>query len=316
MIPSADSNRSRKIKDFAVSIGFDLIGIAPVRKLEDHSEIISKWIAGGMNADMHYLSRDLEKRTDPSLLVPGARSVIVAGINYFPAEKQGGNGVPVLSKYVYGKDYHVVLGEKFSILLDFINTLEQGNSSKICIDSSSILEKAWAKEAGLGWIGRHSILINKEKGSFIFLGAIVTDIEFKYDAPYNEDHCGICRICVEGCPTKAINDDKTIDARKCISWLTIENKNEIPEDFRDKINDRIFGCDFCQDICPWNKNAIPHNIPDFKLSEKIARMSGEEWSSLSPEDFDLLFSNSSIKRSGYKRLKRNISFTHSGNCNS
>jgi epoxyqueuosine reductase len=312
MIFSEDKELSRKIKEFAFSTGFDLIGIAPVRELNNHKEIISKWVAAGMNADMNYLSRDLEKRTDPSLLFPGARSVIVAGINYYPDEKQGGNGIPVISKYAYGKDYHTVLGEKFKILLDFIISCKPAATGKICIDSSSILEKAWANEAGLGSIGRNSLLINKRMGSFIFLGAILVDIELEFDNPSEEDLCTNCRRCIDACPTKAINANKTIDARKCIAWVTIENKNEIPECFEDKMNDRIFGCDICQDICPWNINAKPHNNTDFKLAEKIKKMSRKEWQALSAEDFSLLFQESPLLRAGYRRFKRNIDFIGSG----
>jgi len=308
-----DKDLSRKIKEFALSIGFDLIGIAPVRQLNDHKEIISEWIAAGMNADMSFISRDLERRTDPSLLVEGARSVIVAGINYYPREKQGGNGIPVISKYVYGKDYHIVLGEKFKGLLEFIVSCEPAASGKICIDSSSILEKAWAREAGIGGIGRNTILINKEKGSFIFLGAIVVNVEMEYDTPFTEDLCRNCSLCMEACPTKAINENRTINAGKCISWSTIENKNEIPDFFRGKMNDRIFGCDICQDVCPWNRKAKPHNNTDFKLTERIKTMSREDWLSFSSEEFDNLFGPSSIRRGGFERLKRNIDFVSSDN---
>lgn len=308
MISSGNKNLSRKIKDFALSAGFDLIGIAPSKQLEDHREVLNKWLSDGMNADMGFISRDVEKRTDPALLFNGAKSVIVAGINYYPAVKQGGNEIPVISKYAYGKDYHTVLGEKLNSLLEFIISCEPTSKGKICVDSAPILEKAWAREAGLGWVGKNSILINKERGSFIFLGEILINIDLEYDKPCNQDFCGSCRLCIESCPTKAINENKTIDARKCISWLTVENKNVIPEEYKGKLADRVFGCDICQDVCPFNKDIQPHNKSDLRLSERIREMSREEWSSLSFDYFNKIFENSAVKRATYTRFMRNIKF--------
>jgi epoxyqueuosine reductase len=308
MISSGNNDLSRKIKDFALSSGFDLVGIAHSKQLEDHREVLNNWSATGMNADMGFISRGVEKRTDPAFLVYGARSVIVAGINYYPAEKQGGNGIPVISKYAYGKDYHAVLGEKLNNLFEFIISCEPTVKGKVCVDSAPILEKAWASEAGLGWIGKNSILINRETGSFIFLGEIVLNIDLECDKPLNQDFCGSCRLCVESCPTKAINENKTIDARKCISWLTVENKNVIPEEYKGKLADRVFGCDICQDVCPWNKDIQPHNNPDLKLSERIRAMSREEWSSLSFDYFNKIFENSAVERATYCRFMRNIKF--------
>ncbi|MBA4321877.1 MAG: tRNA epoxyqueuosine(34) reductase QueG, partial [Odoribacter sp.] len=250
MIFSGNKDLSRKIKNFAGSVGLDLIGIAQSKQLNNHKEVINNWLSAGMHADMHFISRDIEKRTDPALLLDGARSVIVAGLNYYPAEIQGGNGIPFISKYVYGKDYHSVLGDKLNSMLDYITYCEPGTVGKVCVDSTPVLEKAWAREAGLGWIGKNSILINKEKGSFIFLGEIVLNIDLQYDKPFTEDFCGNCTLCLDACPTNAINENKTIDARKCISWLTAENKNPIPDEFMSKMEDRIIGCDICQDVCP------------------------------------------------------------------
>jgi epoxyqueuosine reductase len=304
----ADIVLSRKIKDFAYSLGFDLIGIAPSRQLSEHKERIEKWLSAGMNADMGFLSRETEKRCNPAMLVEGAKSVIVAGINYYPAEQQGGNGIPVISKYAYGKDYHSVVGERLKKLLDFIITLIPAVQGKVYADSATVLEKAWAREAGLGWIGKNSILINREKGSYIFLGELILDIELQYDKPFSDDLCGKCNKCLEACPTNAINNDKTIDARKCISWLTVENKNPVPEEFRSMMDNRIFGCDICQDVCPWNINAKPHNNPEFELSDRVKNLSGAEWISLSQDDFNLFFNKSSIKRATYSRLINNIRF--------
>jgi len=306
MISSGDNNLNRKIKDFAISIGFDLIGIAHSKPLNDHKEIIKNWLAAGMNAGMSFISRDVEKRTNPAHLVDGAKSVVVAGINYFPGERQGSNGIPVISKFAYGKDYHIVIEEKLNKLLNYIISCEPKASGKVCVDSAPILEKAWAREAGLGWIGKNSILINKEKGSFIFLGEIVLNIQFQYDDAFSEDFCGSCRLCIEACPTNAINENKTIDARKCISWLTVENKDAIPEEFKGNMRERVFGCDICQDVCPWNKNAKPHNNPGFALSPELAKMCRQDWLSISGKKFQELFSQSSVGRIKYERLKRNI----------
>jgi len=306
MNQATDIVLSRKIKDFAYSLGFDLIGIAPSRQLSEHKERIDKWLSAGMNADMGFLSRETEKRCNPAMLVEGAKSVIVAGINYYPAEQQGGNGIPVISKYAYGKDYHSVIGERLKKLLDFIITMEPAGQGKVCIDSVPILEKGWAREAGLGWIGKNSILINREKGSFIFLGELVLDIDLQYDKPFSDDLCGTCNRCMEACPTNAINNNKTIDARKCISWLTVENKNPIPEEFKAMMDNRIFGCDICQDVCPWNNNTTPHNIREFAISPELLKMSSEEWCSLSEEKYREFFSKSSVRRIKYERLMENI----------
>lgn len=306
MSSPGDKDLSRKIKDFALSIGFDLIGIAPSKPLRDHKEVINNWLSAGMNADMRFISRDIDKRTDPALLFDGTKSVVVAGFNYYPSEKQGGDGMPVISKYAYGKDYHTVLGEKLNDLLEFITSSEPDASGKICVDSVPILEKAWAKEAGLGWIGKNSILINKKIGSFIFLGEIVLNFDLQYDKPFTEDFCGTCTLCMKSCPTDAINENRTVDARKCISWLTVENKNAIPEEYKSKMEGRVFGCDICQDICPWNKNAKPHKNPEFVLPEELKQLTSEEWFNLTREKFNILFKSSAIKRRTYEQFMKNV----------
>ncbi len=301
-----DKDLSRKIKDFALSIGFDLIGIALSKQLNNHKEVIKNWLSAGMNADMHFISRDIDKRTDPALLFDGAKSVVVAGINYYPAEKQGGDGMPVISKYAYGKDYHTVLGEKLNKLLEFITFCEPSASGKVCVDSSPILEKAWAREAGLGWIGRNSILINKDIGSFVFLGEIVLNIDLHYDKPFSDDFCGSCTLCIKACPTDAINENRTIDSRKCISWLTVENKSPIPKKYKGRMGKRIFGCDICQDVCPWNKNVKPHKNREFVLPEELKQLTSEEWFNLTREKFNSLFKSSAIKRRTYERFMKNV----------
>lgn len=303
---SAERDLSKLIKEYAYTIGIDLCGIASSKPLKEHCETLKKWTAGGMNAGMNYLADNPERRSDPGLLLNGAKSIIVAGVNYFSDLKQGGEGIPIISRYAYGKDYHMVVKEKLHLLMEYIKSLEPSIIGKSFVDSGPLLEKAWAREAGLGWIGKNSLLINRETGSFIFLGAIIINIELKYDTPYQEDNCGSCTLCIESCPLKAINNNRTIDARKCISWLTVENKNPIPEEYLDKMGDRIFGCDICQDACPWNKNAKPHSNPEFDISPELLKMTREEWLSLSVEKHLELFFQSAVGRLKYEKLIQNI----------
>ena len=299
---------SAQIKAKALDLGFDLIGFVPSRKLAEQEEHLHLWLEKKMNADMSYLSGKIKERLNPELLFPGAKSVIVAGMNYFPPVLQGGDGVPVISKYAYGEDYHIVLKEKLKNLLDHIVSVDGSASGKICVDSSPVLEKAWAHEAGLGWIGKNSLLLNIKYGSFVFLGEIILNLELDYVDSRPDDNCGNCDLCVRSCPTGAINNDRTIDAAKCISWLTVENKDDIPEEYRTKINNRIFGCDICQDVCPWNKNLSPHNNFRFSLNEEVKNMSFAEWKSMDHNKFERLFSNSPLKRRGYAKIIRNIEF--------
>jgi epoxyqueuosine reductase len=308
MTSCADTNLSTLIKRYAVSLGFDLCGIASSKALAEHRQILKKWIAAGMNGEMNYFRKNLEKRINPGLLVNGAKSIIVAGLNYFTEKKQGGNGIPVISKYAYGTDYHFLLKELLNKLLEYIVSLKPDAEGQIFVDTAPILEKAWAKEAGLGWIGRHSVLINKEIGSFLFLGEVVLNIDLQCDSPYSDDHCSNCRSCIEACPTYAINENRTIDTRKCISYLTVTNKNPIPYEFEGKMNNRVLGCDICQDVCPWNKNAKPHKNPELEISSEFGKMRREEWLSLSKEKYQKIFNRSSVRRVTYERFMRNILF--------
>jgi len=314
MASCVDKDLSRKIKDYALSIGFDLIGIASSKELVYHKKILNSWLSSGRNAQLGFLSHKIDERTNPALLFNGAKSVIVTGINYFPSERQGGEGIPVISKYAYGKDYHRVVGEKLEELLKFIISYEPEASGKICVDTAAIFEKAWANEAGLGWIGKNSLLINNIKGSFIFLGEIILNIDLLYDKPFSDDLCRNCTLCIEACPTSAINGDRTIDVRNCISWLTVENKEPIPEEFISKLNNRIFGCDICQDVCPWNKNIKPHNNADFALPEELKQMTVKDWQDLTRDEFNSLFERSSMRRRTYERFMQNVTIvTNSGN---
>lgn len=312
MSGSSDNSISALIKDKASELGFDLCGIAASKILEKHQTVISEWCSSGMNGEMTYLGQNIEKRVNPGQLFPDAKSVIVTGLNYYSQKMQGWDEVPVLSRYAYGASYQDVITSKLNLILDYIKILVPGANGKSFVDSAPMLEKAWAKEAGLGWPGRHSIVINNQLGSFFFLGIIVLDIELDYDKPYSKDLCESCRNCIDSCPTGAINENKTIDVRKCIAYLTIESKAPIPEVLIPKMEGRIFGCDKCQEVCPWNKKAKQHNTPQFEISEDVKMMSVEEWQNLTPAKFDILFKNSAIARRKYARFMRNVTDVTNG----
>jgi epoxyqueuosine reductase len=294
------------IKDKAHELGFDLCGIAAARPLKEREEIITNWCSEGMNAGMSYLSRDIQKRIDPEYLVPGAKSLIVTGLGYYTNKKQREPGVPVLSRYAYGEGYQNVIKRKLDKLFSFIQTIKPEAEGRAFSDSAPLLEKAWAMEAGIGWQGKHSIVINRELGSFFFIGALILNIELDYDKPVTEGNCGSCRLCIDLCPTGAINENNTIDARKCISNLTIETRGPIPEEILQKIDRRVYGCDKCQEVCPWNRNAKQHHTPEFDLHEEIEYMTRQKWLNLSKENFKRLFRKSAIDRRKYEPFMRNV----------
>jgi epoxyqueuosine reductase len=306
METSAVNNLSASIKDKARELGFDLCGIAKSRNLEENGIILRKWCEAGMNGKINYLSRDIEKRINPAVLFPGAQSLVVTGLSYFSDLMQNQPDAPVISRYTYGKDYHDVISGKLNKLLEYIKDTEPLAEGRVFVDSGFILEKAWAKEAGLGWQGKHSVVINKKTGSFFFIGILVLNIELQYDEPFRENLCGNCRICIDECPTGAINGDRTIDTRKCIANLTIEGRGPVPEDILPKIGRRVYGCDKCQEVCPWNRHAVQNTTPEFKLSKEVAEMTLAEWQSLTPERFDRLFGNSAMSRVKYEKLMQNI----------
>lgn len=254
---------------------------------------------------MKYMENYFDKRLDPGLLVDGAKSVISLLYNYYPEKKQPEN-VPKISKYAYGKDYHEIIKEK---LHEFLLTLKVkiGNiNGRAFVDSAPVLDKAWAAKSGLGWIGKNSNLINKEQGSFFFIAELIIDVELEYDGPL-KDYCGTCTRCIDACPTNAIVEPYIVDGSKCISYLTIELKEEIPNEFKDKMAGWTFGCDVCQDVCPWNSFSQPHNEPLFS-NDKLLRFSEAEWHDMTEETFNVIFKHSAVKRTKYKGLKRNLQF--------
>jgi epoxyqueuosine reductase len=255
---------------------------------------------------MGYLARDIDKRLNPVSLFPGAKSLVVTGLSYYSEKMQKDPEAPVLSRYTYGADYHEVINEKLEKLLAWIKSVEPEADGKPFVDSASLLEKAWAKEAGLGWQGRHSIMINREIGSYFFIGTIILNIELDFDLPSGKDYCSDCRICIDACPTGAINDNRTIDARKCIANLTIENRGPIPEEIVPHLGKRIYGCDRCQEVCPWNRKITISITPEFTINEEIAGMGRENWMNLSREQFSRLFESTSMSRIKFEKLKDNI----------
>jgi epoxyqueuosine reductase len=306
MATTVEKSNSRLIKEYAAEIGFDLCGIAQARSLEENREILKRWAHTGMNAEMLYLGQNITKRLDPRILVPGAKSVIVTGLNYYSEKKQGGNGIPVISRYAYGENYHTVIKRKLNKLLAFIRTIQPDVVGKAFVDSAPILEKAWGREAGLGWPGKHSVLINKEIGSFFFLGILIVNTELDYDTPNESDFCGSCTLCIESCPTQAINNNRTLDTSKCIAYQTLEAKNQIPDEIVMKLEGRIFGCDRCQEACPWNKASKPHKTTEFELPVEVERMTADDWKNLTRKDYKRLFKESAIGRRSYCRFMDNI----------
>ncbi len=297
--------RSEAIKAEALRLGFSNCGIARAEPLFQETPHLLQWLDKGFHADMKYMERNLEKRTDPQQLVENAKSVIVVLHNYFP-EKVKFNSSYKVAKYAYGKDYHQVLKEKLFTLFNFIHSEITPITGRCFTDSAPVLERAWAVKAGLGWIGKNSNLLTRNDGSFVFIGELIIDLELEYDRPTMHDYCGSCTICIEQCPTGAIVSPKVIDSRRCISYLTIENKEVIPEEFTGKTNNWIFGCDICQDVCPWNRKCQPHSESQFTPSDSLVELTDERWENLTENDFTTLFSQSPISRPGYEGLIRNV----------
>jgi len=295
------------IKDTAKKLGFQSCGISKARFLAEEEARLSQWLSQKKQGEMAYMENHFDMRLDPRKLVDGAKSVISLSYNYFTSEKQSDPNAPKISKYAYGEDYHFVVKNKLKSLLTIIQT-EIGNvNARVFVDSAPIMEKAWAQQAGLGWIGKNANLINQQNGSFFFLAEIIIDIDLSYDAPVT-DHCGTCTKCIDACPTEAIVAPYVVDGSKCISYFTIELKNEFPKEVKGKFDNWMFGCDICQDVCPWNKFAKPHQEKLFEPSTALLSMNKKEWEEITAETFQVLFKNSAVKRTKFEGLKRNINW--------
>ncbi|TNF45384.1 MAG: tRNA epoxyqueuosine(34) reductase QueG [Bacteroidetes bacterium] len=297
------------IKAKANELGLSGCAILPVEFLLEEMQPLQAWLANDMHGEMGYMARNIEKRLDPRLLFENAKTIIVVLQNYFPAETQVDKTAPVLSKYAYGTDYHYVLKDKLKAILSFIQNEIQQCNGRPFVDSAPVLERAWAKRAGLGWIGKNSNLISVEHGSFFFIGELILDIELPFDNPkLVNDHCGKCTRCIDACPTKAIVADRVIDSRLCISYQTIELKGELDEKLKGKFENRVFGCDICQDVCPWNLKSEKNTEPAFSPNPRLLQLTKNEWHKMEKPLFDELFKKSSIKRAGFSGLKRNLNF--------
>jgi epoxyqueuosine reductase len=296
------------IKRLAAAYGFDYCGIARAQRLDDDARRLENWLNAGMHGSMKYMENHFDLRIDPCKLVPGAKSVITLLKNYYP-EKTPGEGEFKISKYAFGKDYHTVIKDSLKKMIsDLEGQIGQINGRGF-VDSAPVLERAWAEKSGLGWVGKNGNLITKQSGSFFFIATLIVDIELNYDDPFAKDFCGTCNKCVEACPTEAIQPNKVVDGSKCISYFTIELKNEIiPEEMKGKFQNWMFGCDICQDVCPWNRFSKPHTELQFNPLPEVFNLSTKEWEELSEEMFARLFKHSPLSRAKHRGIQRNIKF--------
>jgi epoxyqueuosine reductase len=294
------------IKAEAKRLGFDYVGISKADFLEEEAPRLENWLNKNSHGKMTYMENHFDKRLDPRLLVPGAKSIISLLLNYYPAELQE-TDAPKISKYAYGKDYHLVIKEKLNLLLEFIREHIGDVDGRAFVDSAPVMDKAWAKKSGLGWIGKNSNLINKGTGSFYFIAELIVDLPLEYDGAI-KDYCGTCTKCMDACPTNAIVAPYVVDGSKCISYFTIELKENIPNEVKGKFDNWMFGCDVCQDVCPWNRFSKPHEEPHFKAHTELLGMKQSDWYELTEETFKRVFKDSAVKRTKFGGLKRNLDF--------
>jgi epoxyqueuosine reductase len=294
----------------ARELGFQQCGIAEARLLDDDARHLESWLNQERNGEMSYMENYFDKRIDPRLLVPGAKSVVSLLLNYYPEEQSLSEGSHKISKYAYGQDYHFVIKDKLKTFMKSIHEEIGEVSGRVFVDSAPVLDKAWARESGIGWMGKHSNLINREMGSFFFIAELILDLELELDTPI-KDYCGDCTACIDACPTDAIYEPYKVDGSKCISYFTIELKSSIPTDVRGQFEDWVFGCDICQDVCPWNRFSKKHNEPLFNPKPELLNMSSSDWEEITEEVFDQLFESSAITRTKIEGLKRNIKFIKS-----
>jgi epoxyqueuosine reductase len=299
---------TKLVKQLAKQLGFEFCGIAQAVKLDDDARRLDSWLSKGMHGSMTYMERYFDLRIDPTKLVPGARSVITLLLNYFPDTEQR-NDTPKISKYAYGKDYHEVIKEKLNHLLELLKQQVGEIHGRGFVDSAPVLERSWAQRSGLGWIGKNGNLINKQAGSFFFIATLITDLDLIPDDHFVKDLCGTCTRCVDACPTDAILPGKVVDGSKCISYFTIELKEMlIPEEMKGRFDNWIFGCDICQDVCPWNRFARPTKEIEFTPLPGILDISTNEWERMTEEKFKTIFRQSPLTRSKLKGLQRNLKF--------
>ncbi|SEL20090.1 epoxyqueuosine reductase [Aquimarina amphilecti] len=295
------------IKTEAKRLGFLSCGISRAEFLEEEAPRLEKWLHQNMNGQMSYMENHFDKRLDPTKLVPDSKSVISLLLNYFPSETQKDSEAPKISKYAYGHDYHHVIKSKLKQLQEFISEQIGEVHGRAFVDSAPVLDKAWAARSGLGWIGKNSNLLTQKVGSYYFIAELIIDLDLDYDTPVT-DHCGTCTACIDACPTQAIVDPYVVDGSKCISYFTIELKEEIPADYKGKFDNWMFGCDVCQDVCPWNRFSKPHSEPLFNPNPELLEMTKKDWEEITQDVFSKIFQKSAVKRTKFSGLNRNIQF--------
>jgi len=303
----ASELHSKQIKEHAKRLGFLSCGISKAGFLEDEAPRLEQWLAQGHHGSMTYMERNFDKRLDPTKLVPGAKSVVSLLYNYYPSAKQSDKEAPKLSKYAYGKDYHFVVKEKLKELMHSIGEEIGEVSGRAFVDSAPVLDKAWAAKGGLGWLGKHTNLISKKTGSFFFIAELIIDLPLEADTPVT-DHCGSCTACIDACPTDAIIAPYQVDGSKCISHFTIELKDAIPQEVKGKFDNWAFGCDVCQDVCPWNRFSTPHQEPEFEPSPELMNLTKNDWHEITEVVFNRLFEKSAVQRTQFSGLQRNLQF--------
>lgn len=302
------SDATQFIKALAIEQGFMSVGISKAEFMEPEAKRLESWLHDNYHGKMSYMANHFDKRVDPTKLVPGAKSVISLTYNYYNPTLQEDTEAPKISMYAYGDDYHKVIKDKLFDMVAIIQEKIGDVKGRCFVDSAPVLERDWAKRSGLGWIGKHTLLLSKQKGSYFFLAELIIDLELDYDHPVS-DHCGTCTKCIDACPTDAISSSGYIlDASKCISYLTIELKDEIPKEFHDQMEGWMYGCDICQDVCPWNRFSKRHEEPSFEPTDELMKMKKREWQEITEEIFDRMFAKSPVTRTKYKGLKRNIRF--------
>ncbi|MDG1382306.1 MAG: tRNA epoxyqueuosine(34) reductase QueG [Flavobacteriales bacterium] len=299
--------RVKRIREWASELGFASVGISRAERLEEEEPRLTQWLAEGRHGKMSYMERNFDKRLDPRLLLPGTRTVISLMLNHYSEERPEDRDAPRISTYAYGEDYHYVMKWKLKELLKWMRRDWGEIAGRVYVDSAPILERAWAKRSGLGWVGKHGLILTKSGGSHFFLGEILVDLDLPPDAPVT-DHCGTCTRCIDACPTGAIIQPQVLDGSRCISYFTIELRDDLPEPMAGKFENWMFGCDICQEVCPWNRHAEPHNEPAFDPSPELMKMTRRDWVDLKEETFNALFKKSPVKRTGYAGLQRNIAF--------
>ena len=301
-------NHTKLVKQFAYKLGFDYCGIAKAERLNEDAERLESWLNKGFHGSMQYMENHFELRVNPAQLVPGAKSVITLLQNYFPSEQQTESAIKI-SKYAFGKDYHEVIRAKLRSFLQMINDQIGEVHGRGFVDSAPVLERSWAQRSGIGWIGKNGNLLTKENGSFFFIATLITDLELDYDDPYAKDYCGSCTKCIDACPTDAILPGKVVNGSKCISYFTIELKEMlIPGEMKGRFDGWAFGCDTCQDVCPWNRFSQPHHEPGFAPIPEVLNLSTKEWEAMTEESFKKIFKDSPIRRTKWKGIQRNIQF--------